>query len=178
MALKEYSPVVQHWGTWLTAWDWQVFGTGTFRFEVKEDAALKHMQSFARRFCKQSGVKLGYFASVEGRLSGVDLAGSGTHLHFIGVSNSRSDLIPTMTRLWQEMYGNVDVRQFDPMRSGTFYVAKHIHSNGGNYAIEHMKAFPRREVSVSQSVRVSAYVPDHLREKTSGTYLRCNEGSS
>ncbi|MDR3727906.1 MAG: hypothetical protein P4K86_12775 [Terracidiphilus sp.] len=174
--LVNYDAGAQHYGEWLRGYDWQIYGCGTFRTPVNEVQARAYLKRFFERLEKRIRSTVGYFASMERRYSGCGMSPIPIHWHFLAASETRDPgFVATAAQaLWKDKFGDAKIGPYDESRDATFYVAKCV-------MLPHCSTemrFPpflayHGSSDLLQAATRNPFVPEHLKDRASGSYLRC-----
>jgi hypothetical protein len=164
--------LAQHWGTYLSGFDWSIYGCGTYRNEVNQRYATITMKRFIERLQRKLHAPVAYFAVLEGRPSGCGLSAIRHHWHFLAASESHEAMATIAHDIWSERFGNAKIDPYDLKGSAAYYVSKLAnHENGhilsGNMDLLHYHG-PSDLIAAASD---SDYVPKRLKDKTFGDFL-------
>src|ERR1700689_2878568 len=81
--LIKYDAAAQHTGTWLSGYDSNVFGFGTYREPVSEVRAQALVKRFFARLARKLHTPVSYFAALERRFSGCGHSPVPVHWHVL-----------------------------------------------------------------------------------------------
>ncbi len=173
-ALKTYSPIQQHYGTFIAGYPWTLYCTGTFRTMVNVDSANRALDRYAIKLSRAMQYKprqLSFYAALEDRWSGLHHSAVRRHWHFLLACPQNSLLASVAEQLWLEN-GFCKIEPYDPAQGGSYYINKLI-AEGAEIRERNMQHLPYTgPTDLIEAARQSPYVPKRLAEKTSGVYLR------
>jgi hypothetical protein len=172
--LEKYDAAVQHMGGYLSGYPWNVIGTGTYRDPVGAPRAEALMKRYIDRLGRKIKAPVSYAAALEHRWSGNGLPGTPYHWHFLVASPHSYRLAEVAEDLWREKFGIAQVRNYDPSRNGTYYVAKTVSDPDGHpLLMGGLDLLPYTgPADLIGAAQQNAYVPSHLAERSHGQYLR------
>lgn len=98
--LKTYNAPQQHWGTFLSGYDWDIYGCGTYREPVSEPAAEALMKRFMEKLGKKLRTPVSFFAVLERRYSGCGMPPTPLHWHFLATSTYSQSFADIAQNLW------------------------------------------------------------------------------
>ena len=173
LRLVKYNAMAQHMGTWLKGFDWNIYGCGTYRNPVSETYAQALMKRFMEHLNRQLRTRVTYFAALERRYSGCGYSPIPVHWHFLAVSDRSESMAALAKDLWEEKFGNAEIERYDPTKDGAYYVCKLATHPNGLTVINNLDRLEYRGPSDLIAATYSdPYVPDHLKGKVFGEYLR------
>src|SRR5450759_1725259 len=103
--LMRYSPVMQHYGTFLKGYPWQIYGCGTYREPVSKNRAEVLWKRFVEHLTKRVRQPVAYAAALEGRFSGLGDSPVPVHWHYLAACPRPTDLQEQAEELWEEKFG-------------------------------------------------------------------------
>lgn len=150
LRVTTYNAAQQHWGAYLSGFDWNAYGCGTYRLPVTEARASMLMDRFIERLTKKVKAPVSYFAACQ-----------------------HSDQLPEMMQtLWFKMFGNAKVDSYDATLAGAYYVSKLAAHPNGEFKFDKLELLPNKGPSdLLSAARDNAYVPADLKDRTHGEYL-------
>jgi hypothetical protein len=171
--LKTYSPIAQHWGEYLRGFDWNIYGCGTYRHPVSETYAEALLKRFMEKLGRKQRCRISYFAALERRYSGCGMSPIPVHWHFLAAGKNSEGLNSVAQHLWSQQFGDARIELYDPDREGAFYVCKLVGHYNSTFLDGNLDLLPNRgPVDLIAAARINSYVPDHLKDKVFGEYLR------
>jgi hypothetical protein len=173
--LVTYRPQQQHAGTFISGFDWRLYGTGTFRQMPKDD---HEAEILLNRFVRQLGdslhfrkKELAYYAALEDRTPGLGGKPIRRHWHFLLACPDNPYLLSTSKQLWESSNGWLKIQPYDRGQSAGYYISKLI-SDG---AVPYMRNLETLHYSgpsdLIEACLNNTYVADRLKSKTVGEYL-------
>jgi len=160
-------------GTWLLGYEWSIIGCGTYREPVGEAGAQALMKRFMERLGRKLRTPVPYFAALERRYSGCGHSEIPIHWHFLAASAQPAAMSTMAENLWKEMHGDAKVEEYDPMKPGAYYVCKLAVNPNSVILPEHLdKLAYHGPTDLLAAAQKDPYVPDHLKHKALGEYLR------
>ena len=172
--LIKYTAIAQHIGTWLRGYHWQFYGCGTYRDDhMTETWAQILIKRYFERLSRKLGRTVSYYAVLERRYSGCSGFEIRPHWHFLAAAHGCEGLEVSAEKLWKERHGIAKIEAYDPDGWGAYYVAKLSgHQNGlvEFYGLERLQYHGPPDLLVAS--RENPYVPDHLKDKVFGSFLR------
>lgn len=171
MKLMTYDATQQHYGAWLSGYDWDVYGCGTYRASVSEERAQMLLKRFMEKLGRKVHADVSYIAALERRYSG--LGGCPLHWHFVAAGGARNiEMARIGQELWWKHFGNAKVVPYDPGQAGVFYICKTAADPRGLLEMRNLDRLTYRGPSdMVEAAQANPYVPQHLKDKTSGKYL-------
>lgn len=169
--LMTYDTTQQQYGTWFAGFDWNIYGTGTYREPVSESRAQVLLKRYMERLGRKMHGPVSYVGALEGRPSGLDPA-IPRHWHFLASCRHPEGMHDVAKELWNRYFGNAKVEAYDPSRDAAFYIAKLAGHHNGHLALDNLDLLQYNGQSDLVAVaKINPYVPDHLKERTSGQFL-------
>lgn len=171
--LINYNAAAQHMGTWLSGYDWSVFGCGTYRAPVNEVKAQALMKRFVERLTGKLHSPVSYFAALERRYSGCGHSPVRVHWHFLAAGTEPAEMADEAERLWSDLFGDAKVGPYDSSSTGAYYVCKlasHQNCTILDGGMERLKY--NGPTDLIAAAQANPYVPDHLKDKVFGEFLR------
>ncbi len=131
--LIEYDALAQHYGQWLSGYEWGAYGCGTFANRISKGEAKSRMKRFLERLEKAVGSGISAMAVLENRYSGLGMSPIDLHWHFVLASPERPELLlhELSTNIWGRLCGNSVIGPYDPHQPGTFYLTKVVAKENG-----------------------------------------------
>jgi hypothetical protein len=170
--LMTYNAPRQHWGTYLSGFDWDIYGCGTYREPVGAVRAEALMKRYIEHLSRKLKAPVSFFAALERRYSGCGMSPIPVHWHFLAASDPGYRLREIATDLWMEKFGDVKVDTYDPARNGVFYVSKLAGHPNGAFLFKNMDLFSYQgPKDLIAAAHANPYVPQHLKSKVHGQYL-------
>lgn len=172
----KYSPMLQHTGTWLRGYDWQIYGCGTYREEVTAPWAQTLIKRYFDRLRRKLRCPVSYYAGLERRYSGCGGSEIRPHWHFLAAADGSEGMAEKATDLWKELFGIAKIEPYDANRWGAYYVCKlAVHQNGHveSHGLERLGYHGPSDLIAA--ARSNPYVPDHLKDKVFGEFLRVTD---
>jgi hypothetical protein len=171
--LVTYSPMAQHWGTYLAGFEWNIYGCGTYRQPVSEPYAEALLKRFMERLGRKQHCRVSYFAALERRYSGCGMSPIPLHWHFLAAGKDSSAMDQVAQNLWTEQFGDAKIEVYDPSRDGAYYVCKLVGHWNSTFLQGNLHLLRNHGPSdLIAAARNNTYVPDHLKDKVFGEYLR------
>jgi len=171
--LKTYSPMAQHWGEYLRGFAWNIYGCETYRHPVSDTYAAALLKRFMEKLGRKQHCRITYFAALEKRYSGCGMPPIPVHWHFLAAGKNSDDLDWVAQHLWSKQFGNSRVGRYDSDREAAFYVCKLVGHYNSVFLDDGLDLLPNRgPVDLIASARINPYVPDHLKDRVFGEYLR------
>ena len=170
--LINYNAAAQHMGTWLSGYDWNVFGCGTYRDPVSEVRAQALMKRYFERLARKLHTPVSFYAALERRYSGCGLSPVPAHWHFLAACIEPAGMASIAERLWKELFGDAKVELYDSS-AAAYYVSKlspHQNSTILDGGMERLSY--NGPTDLVAAAYANPYVPDHLKDKVFGEFLR------
>ncbi len=170
MELMTYDATQQHYGAWLSGYDWDVYGCGTYREPKSEVRAQILLKRFMEKLGRKVHAQVSYVAALERRYSG--LGGCPLHWHFVAAGGPKGDIAAVGQELWWKHFGNAKIEPYDPGFDGAFYICKTAADAEGLLEMRNLDRLSYHGPSdLIESAHGNAYVPEHLKDKVFGQYL-------
>ena len=177
--LIKYNAMAQHTGTWLRGYHWNIVGCGTYREPVSEVGAQALMKRFMERLARKLRTPVPYFAALERRYSGCGHSPIPAHWHFLAASSQPAGMKGLAQDLWRELFGDAKIDYYDSSKPGTYYVCKlAANPNCTILAGGIEKLVYRGPADLIAAAQCDPYVPDHLKNKVFGEFLRIRPGEN
>lgn len=171
--LKTYNPIAQHRGEYLRGFDWNIYGCGTYRHPVSDTYAEALLKRFMEKLGRKQRCRISYFAALERRYSGCGMPPIPAHWHFLAAGKNSYDLASVAQVLWSKQFGDSKIELYDPDREGAFYVCKLVGHCNSMFLDDGLDLLPNRgPADLIAAAWTNPYVPDHLKDKVFGEYLR------
>jgi hypothetical protein len=173
--LVGYNAGAQHYGEWLRGYDWQIYGCGTYSTPVNERQAHAFLKRFFERLRKRIRASVGFYAALEQRYSGCGMSPIPLHWHFLAAStHENAALVAEAAQdLWSGKFGNSKIDEYDATGNASFYVAKcaMLPHCSSEVSFPPFLAY-HGPADLLQAAAESPFVPEHLKNRAPGTYLR------
>jgi hypothetical protein len=170
--LVNYDAMAQHTGTWLSGYNWNIYGCGTYRQPECEARAEALMKRFMERLERKLHAPVPYYAALERRYSGCGFSPIPVHWHFLAASVSSEAMVSIATDLWEGSFGNAKIDSYDSDRPAAFYVSKLVsHQNGSVLAGKLDQLDYHGPSDLLAAAAENPYVPAHLKDRAFGQYL-------
>lgn len=119
------------WGEWLKTWEWESWGTLTFRDDgYSHEAATRSFGRFVAWLQREGNPNVSWFVGHEigslGRL----------HLHCLLGSLAPITSRRALWRWWFERYGRCELRGYDPEQGAAVYVSKYVTKELAHYDLD------------------------------------------
>ncbi len=176
MTLITYDAVQQHYGTWLLGYPWEIYGTGTYRDAVSASRADVLFKRFTERLGQRLHRKVSYVAYLErnpNRHPGLGMSPSHYHWHYLAAAQGVVDLATAADEIWSKLFGNAKVEPFRADSNGTYYVSKGVSDPDSHWRMGGLDYLEYAGCTdLLGAAKLDDSVPDHLKEKVFGKYLR------
>lgn len=175
--LVTYRPQQQHYGMFLAGFPWRLYCTATFR-QMPTPMDDHEAEVRLNRFVRQLGVSLhfgkketAYYAVLEDRTPGLGGRPVRKHWHFLLACPDNPYLISFGKQLWEASNGWLNIKSYDREQCASYYINKLI-ANGAIPYERNLEALTYSGPSdLITACASNSYVPDRLKDKTSGEYL-------
>jgi hypothetical protein len=171
--LVTYRPQQQHAGTFISGFDWSLYGTGSFRrLPADDEKAVFYLDRFATKLSRSMRFKkndLAYYAALEDQTPGLGGKPVRKHCHFL-VACPDHELLPSVAeQLWLEN-GRCKIDRYNQTLAAGYYINKLI----ADGAVTHERNLQLLRYTgpsdLIEATLYDSYVPDRLKNKTSGEY--------
>jgi hypothetical protein len=173
--LVTYRPQQQHYGMFLAGFPWTLYCAGSFRQMPRDDhQATICLNRFLRSLGDAMRLRkrdIACYAALEDRTPGLGGRPVRKHWHFLLACPEHPLLESVAEQLWIASNGWPKIEQYDPAKPGVHYINKLI-AEGSFCYYRNLDTLPYSGPSdLITACASNSYVPDRLKDKTSGEYL-------
>jgi len=173
--LTTYRPEQQHAGMYISGFDWRLYGTATYRRLPENDHLAEiHLNRFVRQLGDSLHFRkkdIAYCAALEDQTPGLGGKPVRKHWHFLLACPDNPYLLSFSKQLWEASNGWIKLQHYDRSQAAGYYINKLITDGAISYErnLQTLKySGPDDLIEASHS---NSYVPDRLKERTTGEYL-------
>jgi hypothetical protein len=170
--LVKYDAMAQHTGTWLSGYEWSIYGCGTYRQPESVVRAQILMKRFIERLERRLHAPVSFFAAMERNYSGCGSSPIPVHWHFLAASAAPDAMASIAHVTWQQYFGNAQITPYDRNGKATYYVSKLASHQNGLFIFGKLDRMEYGGPSdLLAAAEANPYVPDHLKGRVFGQYL-------
>lgn len=130
------------------------------------------MKRFFERLERKLHTPVSYYAALERRYSGCGHSPVPVHWHFLAACIEPAGMASVAAQLWGQLFGNAKVDPYDAS-AAAYYVSKLAPYQNSTLLDDGMERLSYKgPTDLIAAAHANGYVPDHLKDKVFGEYLR------
>jgi hypothetical protein len=168
--LRTFDRTAQDYGTYISGYQWDLYGCGTYRTRATIESATRQLYTYFDRLRQSIKAPVAWIAVPERRTSGLGFPAIALHWHFVMAAppRYRHDLQRHARLLWKEYCGDSKIEPYVPQLPGTFYLSKLAAGVDFDFHLGGMERMRYTgPADLFAHAQTDPYVPDHVRHLTS-----------